>query len=92
MLYTSQKGNIKLRVFNQLLQVSDQAYNIFSSSDIDATINLMTKINLSNLMKNSINATRTKLISNLVAILNFYRNKVSTNHSVSQFVIPETLK
>jgi len=39
-------------------------------------------------MKNSINATRSKLIANLVSILNFYRNKVSTNHSASQFVIP----
>ena len=92
MMYTSPSGETRLRIINYTFTVSDNNNNIYSGVDVESTINLIGKILLSSLMKNSIANIRNKLYSYIVNILYFYRSRVSIQSSPAQFVLPDSLR
>ena len=91
-LYTTPKGERKIRVINYTLNVTDQLVQVYQGIDMDAVIALEAKQHVQTIMKSSINNARNQLCQTCISVLAHYRKAVSTSSASAQFVLPESMK
>ncbi len=91
-LYTTPRGERKIRVLNYTLNVTDQMVQVYSSVDMDAVLALETKQHMQTILKSSISNGRNQLCQTCINVLAHYRKSVSTSSVSAQFVLPESMK
>ena len=92
LLYTTMSGERRIRVINNVLTATSNPQALYTYIDGEATLNLMIKQNIINLIKSSVTEVKEKLINDLCHILYYYRVFVSQSAHSSQLVLPESLK
>jgi len=91
-LYTTGKGERKIRVLNYSLHVTDQMVQIYSGIDMDALLALETRTHMATMQRTTVGNARNQLCQTCINILAHYRKSVSTSSVSAQFVLPESTK
>ncbi len=101
-LFTTPRGERRVRVFNYALGVTEQPSTdrfpaqcigqMYSSIDMDAVLDLEAKQHVQTIQRSSVNNTRNMLCQTAINILSHYRKTVSTTSASAQFVLPESMK
>lgn len=73
MLYTTQYGERRIRVFNQSLQLSKNLNGYFKAADVETLADFTIKRYASRVMSVGAKTTKESIINNLVTLLHTYR-------------------
>jgi protein transport protein SEC24 len=93
LLYTTTQGQRRIRVLTISLPVVSQLAPIFKSADLDAVVNIMTKMAIKKSVDSSLADAREALVNKCVDILAVYRRAFASPQTPpTQLVLPETLK
>jgi protein transport protein SEC24 len=92
LLYTHMSGERRIRIINNVLSVTPSQQSLYSYIDGEATLNLMVKESIINLLKANIADIKEKLVNQMCHMLWYYRVFVSQSAQSSQLVLPESLK
>lgn len=94
LLYTNRKGQRLIRVHTLRLKVASSIGEVFRFADMDATFTMMTKLAITQLLKNrdSVEIVRDTVNDRLTSILAAYRKNCSPSSPLGQLVLPEALK
>ncbi|EPZ36347.1 beta-sandwich domain of Sec23/24 [Rozella allomycis CSF55] len=92
MVYTTNKGERRIRVHNISAKATTQFSEMFKSSDVDAIINFLARGSATQLFLSSSKFVRDHLRSKCIQIFSAYRKFMSASSSTSQLVLPESLK
>lgn len=95
LLYTTRDGQRRVRVQTLRLSVANTIANVFRSADLDATVNVMGRLAIHDLItkKNgSVERLKESMLERCVEILTSYRKNCATHPSPGQLILPEALK
>lgn len=93
LLYTTTNGQRRIRVMTISLPVVNALAPIFKTADLDAVVNIMTKMAIKKSVDSSLADAREALVNKCVDILAVYRRAFATPQTPpTQLVLPETLK
>ncbi|WAQ81729.1 hypothetical protein PtA15_2A40 [Puccinia triticina] len=92
LLYTSAAGERRVRCHNLTLPVTRVIGNIFRSADMDATMALLTKQYIAQIVQVPLRDVRATLTESCVKILLAYRKHCASSTSPGQLILPESYK
>ncbi|POW13736.1 hypothetical protein PSHT_07627 [Puccinia striiformis] len=92
LLYTSATGQRRVRCHNLTLPVTRVIGNIFRSADMDATMALLTKQYIAQIVQVPLRDVRATLTESCVKILLAYRKHCASSTSPGQLILPESYK
>jgi protein transport protein SEC24 len=93
LLYTTSAGQRRIRVLTVSLPVVNNLGAMFKHSDLDAVVNVMTKMAIKKSVESSLADAREALVNKCVDILAVYRRAFATPQTPpTQLVLPDTLK
>ncbi|ODQ80127.1 hypothetical protein BABINDRAFT_161114 [Babjeviella inositovora NRRL Y-12698] len=93
MLYTSARGERRVRVINMVASVSERVNDVFAFADQDTVLALLVRDNLTTIPPNTVAQLRELTNTKLVNIYAQYRALLTQSvSSSSQFIFPESLK
>ncbi|POW08541.1 hypothetical protein PSTT_07483 [Puccinia striiformis] len=92
LLYTSATGQRRVRCHNLTLPVTRVIGNIFPSADMDATMALLTKQYIAQIVQVPLRDVRATLTESCVKILLAYRKHCASSTSPGQLILPESYK
>jgi len=75
MLYTTQFGERRIRVFNQSMQLAKNLNGYFKAADVETLSDFMIKREASRVMSRGAKVTKESIVNNLVNLLYTYRSK-----------------
>ena len=85
-------GERRIRIINNVLKTTNNLQSLYKYINGEATLNLMVKQAIINLLKANVSDIKEKHISVLCLMLWYYRVFVSQSARSSQLVLPESLK
>lgn len=91
-LYTDSRGIRRVRVHNLCVPVATNIFDLFGHSDCEAVCNFLSKRAVSLVTSDPMNVIRDLVAQRISLILGGYRKHCSPNTSVTQLVLPESLK
>lgn len=92
LLYTSEKGDRRIRVHNLCVPVTNEISKVFRHADIDAIVNASMKQVVNHIHGSSTVESRKMLREAAVDVLYTYRKRCASNTSSGQLILPEALK
>lgn len=92
LLYTTAQGQRRVRVHNLSLGVGTTANPVFKHADLDTSLNLLAKRNITLSAKKSINDLSNELDTFCVKILTAYRKYCASGASPAQLILPDAFK
>ncbi|KAJ1961557.1 COPII coat Sec23p-Sfb3p heterodimer component [Dipsacomyces acuminosporus] len=92
LLYTTSDGQRRIRVHNLAIPCTTLIGNIFRHSEMDASMNLIAKMAVSEAMNVPLRQIRDKLTDRCVQILTAYRRNCASGSSPGQLILPEAYK
>jgi protein transport protein SEC24 len=92
MLYATQFGERRIRVFNINLPVAKNLNEYFKKTDVEALSFYIIRKEVSKAMIKGAKVTRESIINNLVTLLHNYRTHCAATSSPSQLILPDSLK
>lgn len=92
MLYSTQFGEKRIRVFNICIPVAKNLNAYFKSSDVEALSHFIIKKEISRVPIKGPKVVRENTISELVNLLHSYRHNCANQSSPSQLILPDSLK
>ncbi|KAJ2909357.1 COPII coat Sec23p-Sfb3p heterodimer component, partial [Coemansia aciculifera] len=92
LLYTTSDGQRRIRVHNLAAPCTTLIGNMFRSSEVDASMNLIAKMAASDALTTSLKSIREKLTDRCVQILTAYRRNCASGSAPGQLILPEAYK
>ena len=92
MLYATQFGERRIRVFNINLPVAKNLNEYYKKADVEALSFYIVRKEVSKAFIKGAKITRETIINNLVTLLFNYRTHCATTSSPSQLILPDSLK
>ncbi|KAJ1977592.1 COPII coat Sec23p-Sfb3p heterodimer component [Dimargaris xerosporica] len=92
LLYTTAAGARRIRVHNLALPVTGLIGNMFRNAEVDTSVNLLTKMAISDTLANNLKVVRDKLSDKCVEVLTSYRRHCAAGSSPGQLILPEAYK
>jgi len=92
LLYTTRKGERRIRVHTLSLSCTSVLGNLFRAADCDTILNFYARTAMSEVPRQNITNIRNNLIEACINILYVYRKFCATSTSSGQLILPESLK
>jgi protein transport protein SEC24 len=92
LLYTTSRGERRVRVHNLSLSVAAQLSNVFKNAEMDTTVNLLARMTVQKAYRRPLVAVRDELTVRCTKILLSYRQHCAASSSPGQLILPESLK
>jgi len=94
LLYTTSKGERRIRVLTQCIPVTSVLADLFKGADVEAVTALTTKMAIEKALTSRLSDAREALVNKCIDILSIYRTELATQSaaSSSQLLLPESLK
>ncbi|KAJ2610391.1 COPII coat Sec23p-Sfb3p heterodimer component, partial [Coemansia sp. RSA 1804] len=92
LLYTTSDGQRRIRVHNLAIPCTTLIGNMFRHSEVDTSMNLISKMAIAEAYTAPLKGVREKLIDRCVQILTAYRRNCASGSSPGQLILPEQYK
>lgn len=92
MLYNTQFGEKRIRIFNMNLPVTKNLNSYFKAADVEVVAQFMIRKDLCRYPQIGAKAIKELITSNLVTLLHTYRTQCASQSSPSQLILPDSLK
>jgi len=92
LLYTTSKGERRVRVHTLSVPSTTVLANVFKSADLDAVMNHLVRSAVFDVANLNLASIRTQLIERCTEVLTVYRKFCATPTSSGQLILPEALK
>ncbi|KAI9503012.1 COPII coat Sec23p-Sfb3p heterodimer component [Coemansia spiralis] len=92
LLYTTSDGQRRIRVHNLAVPCTTLIGNMFRHSEVDTSMNLISKMAVSEALTTPLKNVREKLTDRCVQILTAYRRNCASGSSPGQLILPEQYK
>ncbi|KAJ2720590.1 COPII coat Sec23p-Sfb3p heterodimer component [Coemansia sp. Benny D115] len=92
LLYTTSDGQRRIRVHNLAIPCTTLIGNLFKFSDVDTSMNLVSKIAVAEALTTPLRSIREKLTDQCVQIHTAYRRNCATHSSPAQLILSESYK
>ncbi|KAJ2702413.1 COPII coat Sec23p-Sfb3p heterodimer component [Coemansia sp. IMI 209128] len=92
LLYTTSDGQRRIRVHNLAAPCTTLIGNMFRSSEVDTSLNLIAKMAMSEALTSPLKGIREKLTDRCVQILSAYRRNCASGSAPGQLILPEAYK
>ena len=92
LLYTTALGERRIRIHTLSLRTSSSFPDVYRSLDMDAIVNIWSKMAVQSAAAKPLAAVRQDLNDNVIAMLACYREKCASNNPPAQLVLPELVK
>lgn len=92
LLYTTSKGERRVRVHTLSVPSTTVLANVFKSADLDAVMNCLIRSAVFDVANLNLATVRSQLIERCIEVLTVYRKFCATPTSSGQLILPEALK
>ncbi|KAJ2003211.1 COPII coat Sec23p-Sfb3p heterodimer component [Coemansia thaxteri] len=92
LLYTTSDGQRRIRVHNMATPCTTLIGNMFRSSEVDTSMNLIAKMAAAEALTAPLKGIREKLTDRCVQVLTAYRRNCASGSSPGQLILPEAYK